>query len=162
VATRVARLHGRILFIDCARRPYGITRSMLGDCDRFRPFYADVEKKVRSEGVSALMGEVKARADDLVNAKIPSGAKSKSFVQATSKCCALERSAFAGVWAIRRIDPRKRALRLSPTFDLAVRKGWQNNHGCWGGLYLVPSNPKRMWDGGKIQRIPMTPIILPG
>ncbi|MEH6674491.1 MAG: aspartate--tRNA ligase [Sulfitobacter sp.] len=62
------RDHGGILFIDL-RDHYGITQVL---CDPDSPVFADVEK-VRSEWCIRIDGEVKARADDLVNAKIPTG-----------------------------------------------------------------------------------------
>ncbi|EEB85519.1 aspartate--tRNA ligase [Roseobacter sp. GAI101] len=62
------RDHGGILFIDL-RDHYGITQVL---CDPDSPAFADVEK-VRSEWCIRIDGEVKARADDLVNAKIPTG-----------------------------------------------------------------------------------------
>ena len=62
------RDHGGILFIDL-RDHYGITQVL---CDPDSPVFADVEK-VRSEWCIRIDGEVKARADDLVNTKIPTG-----------------------------------------------------------------------------------------
>jgi|TARA_R110002012_G_scaffold2079_20_gene9902 aspartyl-tRNA synthetase len=62
------RDHGGILFIDL-RDHYGITQVL---CDPDSAAFADVEK-VRSEWCIRIDGEVKARADDLVNAKIPTG-----------------------------------------------------------------------------------------
>ena len=62
------RDHGGILFIDL-RDHYGITQVL---CDPDSPVFADVEK-VRSEWCIRIDGEVKARADDLLNAKIPTG-----------------------------------------------------------------------------------------
>ncbi len=62
------RDHGGILFIDL-RDHYGMTQVL---CDPDSPVFADVEK-VRSEWCIRIDGEVKARADDLVNTKIPTG-----------------------------------------------------------------------------------------
>jgi aspartyl-tRNA synthetase len=62
------RDHGGILFIDL-RDHYGITQLL---CDPDSAAFADVEK-VRSEWCIRIDGEVKARADDLVNSKIPTG-----------------------------------------------------------------------------------------
>lgn len=63
------RDHGGILFIDL-RDHYGITQ-VLADPDS--PVFSEVEK-VRSEWCIRIDGEVKARAADLVNPKIPTGA----------------------------------------------------------------------------------------
>src|SRR5690625_7753096 len=62
------RDHGGILFIDL-RDHYGITQ-VVADPDS--PAFADAEK-VRSEWVIRVDGEVKARAPDLVNPKLPTG-----------------------------------------------------------------------------------------
>ena len=62
------RDHGGVLFIDL-RDHYGMTQ-VLADPDS--PAFADVEK-VRSEWVIRIEGNVKARAEDLVNSKIPTG-----------------------------------------------------------------------------------------
>ncbi|WP_339760775.1 aspartate--tRNA ligase [uncultured Sulfitobacter sp.] len=62
------RDHGGILFIDL-RDHYGMTQVL---CDPDSAAFADVEK-VRSEWCIRIDGEVKARADDLVNSKIPTG-----------------------------------------------------------------------------------------
>ncbi|HLS18919.1 MAG TPA: amino acid--tRNA ligase-related protein, partial [Paracoccaceae bacterium] len=62
------RDHGGILFIDL-RDHYGITQ-VVADPDS--PAFADAER-VRSEWVIRVDGEVKARADDLVNPKLPTG-----------------------------------------------------------------------------------------
>jgi len=62
------RDHGGILFIDL-RDHYGITQVL---CDPDSAAFADVEK-VRSEWCIRIDGEVKARAPELVNAKIPTG-----------------------------------------------------------------------------------------
>ncbi|MBU2959359.1 aspartate--tRNA ligase [Citreicella sp. C3M06] len=62
------RDHGGILFIDL-RDHYGITQVL---CDPDSPAFADVEK-VRSEWCIRIDGEVKARAPELVNPKIPTG-----------------------------------------------------------------------------------------
>tara|TARA_R110002096_G_scaffold10243_2_gene39666 strand:+ start:668 stop:2518 length:1851 start_codon:yes stop_codon:yes gene_type:complete len=62
------RDHGGILFIDL-RDHYGMTQVL---CDPDSPVFAEVEN-VRSEWCIRIDGEVKARADDLVNAKIPTG-----------------------------------------------------------------------------------------
>ncbi len=62
------RDHGGILFIDL-RDHYGITQ-VLADPDSAA--FADVEK-VRSEWCIRIDGEVKARAPDLVNPKLPTG-----------------------------------------------------------------------------------------
>ena len=63
------RDHGGVLFIDL-RDHYGITQ-LLADSDS--PAFAGLEK-LRAETVISVDGEVKARAEDLVNAKIPTGA----------------------------------------------------------------------------------------
>ena len=63
------RDHGGVLFIDL-RDHYGMTQ-VLADPDS--PVFADVEK-VRSEWCIRIDGEVKARAPELVNDKIPTGA----------------------------------------------------------------------------------------
>ncbi|UYV38200.1 aspartate--tRNA ligase [Rhodobacteraceae bacterium D3-12] len=63
------RDHGGVLFIDL-RDHYGMTQVL---CDPDSPVFAQVEK-VRSEWCIRIDGEVKARADDLVNPKIPTGA----------------------------------------------------------------------------------------
>ena len=62
------RDHGGILFIDL-RDHYGITQVL---CDPDSAAFADVEK-VRSEWCIRIDGEVKARAPELVNTKIPTG-----------------------------------------------------------------------------------------
>ncbi|QDL90829.1 aspartate--tRNA ligase [Paroceanicella profunda] len=62
------RDHGGILFIDL-RDHYGITQVL---CDPDSPAFAGVEK-VRSEWVIRIDGEVKARAPELVNPKLPTG-----------------------------------------------------------------------------------------
>ena len=62
------RDHGGILFIDL-RDHYGITQVL---CDPDSAAFADAEK-LRSEWCIRIDGEVKARADDLVNNKIPTG-----------------------------------------------------------------------------------------
>jgi aspartyl-tRNA synthetase len=62
------RDHGGILFIDL-RDHYGITQVL---CDPDSAAFADVEK-VRSEWCIRIDGEVKARAPELVNAKLPTG-----------------------------------------------------------------------------------------
>ncbi len=62
------RDHGGILFIDL-RDHYGITQLL---CDPDSPAFAEVEK-LRSEWCIRIDGEVKARAADLINAKIPTG-----------------------------------------------------------------------------------------
>ena len=62
------RDHGGILFIDL-RDHYGITQVL---CDPDSPVFAEVEK-LRSEWCVRIDGEVKARAPELINAKIPTG-----------------------------------------------------------------------------------------
>ena len=62
------RDHGGVLFIDL-RDHYGITQVL---CDPDSPVFAQVEK-VRSEWCIRIDGLVKARAEGLVNAKIPTG-----------------------------------------------------------------------------------------
>ncbi|MFY9205823.1 MAG: aspartate--tRNA ligase [Yoonia sp.] len=62
------RDHGGILFIDL-RDHYGITQVL---CDPDSAAFADVET-VRSEWCIRIDGEVKARAPELINAKIPTG-----------------------------------------------------------------------------------------
>ncbi len=62
------RDHGGVLFIDL-RDHYGITQVL---CDPDSPVFAEVEK-VRSEWCIRIDGNVKARAADLVNPKIPTG-----------------------------------------------------------------------------------------
>jgi len=62
------RDHGGVLFIDL-RDHFGVTQ-VLADPDS--PAFQEVEK-VRSEWVIRIDGEVKARAPDLVNPKIPTG-----------------------------------------------------------------------------------------
>jgi aspartyl-tRNA synthetase len=62
------RDHGGVLFIDL-RDHYGMTQ-VLADPDS--PVFAEVEK-VRSEWCIRVDGEVKARAPDLVNPRIPTG-----------------------------------------------------------------------------------------
>ncbi|PIL21641.1 aspartyl-tRNA synthetase [Puniceibacterium antarcticum] len=62
------RDHGGILFIDL-RDHYGITQVL---CDPDSPVFAQVEK-VRSEWCIRIDGVVKARADTLVNPKLPTG-----------------------------------------------------------------------------------------
>ncbi|GFE63338.1 aspartate--tRNA ligase [Litoreibacter roseus] len=62
------RDHGGVLFIDL-RDHYGMTQ-ILADPDS--PVFAEVEK-VRSEWCIRIDGEVKARDESLVNAKIPTG-----------------------------------------------------------------------------------------
>lgn len=63
------RDHGGVLFIDL-RDHYGMTQLI---CDPDSTAFADVEK-VRAEWCIRIDGEVKARAADLVNTKIPTGA----------------------------------------------------------------------------------------
>jgi aspartyl-tRNA synthetase len=62
------RDHGGILFIDL-RDHYGVTQVL---CDPDSPVFSEVEK-VRSEWCIRIDGNVKARDEDLVNAKIPTG-----------------------------------------------------------------------------------------
>ena len=62
------RDHGGVLFIDL-RDHYGITQVL---CDPDSPVFSDMEK-VRSEWCIRIDGNVKARDDSLVNAKIPTG-----------------------------------------------------------------------------------------
>ena len=62
------RDHGGILFIDL-RDHYGITQVL---CDPDSAAFADVEK-LRSEWCIRIDGEVKARAPELVNPKLPTG-----------------------------------------------------------------------------------------
>ncbi len=62
------RDHGGILFIDL-RDHYGVTQVL---CDPDSPVFAEVEK-VRSEWCIRIDGTVKARDEDLVNAKLPTG-----------------------------------------------------------------------------------------
>ncbi|TCP41417.1 aspartate--tRNA ligase [Rhodovulum marinum] len=62
------RDHGGVLFIDL-RDHYGITQ-VLADPDS--PVFAEVEK-VRSEWCIRIDGEVKARAESLINPKLPTG-----------------------------------------------------------------------------------------
>ncbi|RMD92771.1 MAG: aspartate--tRNA ligase, partial [Alphaproteobacteria bacterium] len=62
------RDHGGVLFIDL-RDHYGITQ-ILADADS--PVFAEVEK-VRAEWCIRIDGEVKARDDELINPKIPTG-----------------------------------------------------------------------------------------
>ncbi|MDU8910080.1 aspartate--tRNA ligase [Aestuariicoccus sp. MJ-SS9] len=62
------RDHGGVLFIDL-RDHFGITQVL---CDPDSPVFAEVEK-VRSEWCIRIDGEVKARAEGLVNPKIPTG-----------------------------------------------------------------------------------------
>ncbi|KMW59579.1 Aspartyl-tRNA synthetase [Candidatus Rhodobacter oscarellae] len=62
------RDHGGVLFIDL-RDHYGVTQLI---CDPDSPVFAEVEK-LRSEWCVRIDGDVKARADSLVNDKIPTG-----------------------------------------------------------------------------------------
>ena len=62
------RDHGGVLFIDL-RDHYGMTQLI---CDPDSPAFKDVEK-VRAEWCIRIDGEVKARDESLVNAKIPTG-----------------------------------------------------------------------------------------
>ena len=62
------RDHGGVLFIDL-RDHYGITQVL---CDPDSPVFSDMEK-VRSEWCIRIDGNVNARDDSLVNAKIPTG-----------------------------------------------------------------------------------------
>ncbi|MFC6636484.1 aspartate--tRNA ligase [Sulfitobacter sp. JBTF-M27] len=62
------RDHGGVLFIDL-RDHYGITQLL---CDPDSPVFSEVEK-VRSEWCIRIDGEVKARDESLINAKIPTG-----------------------------------------------------------------------------------------
>ncbi|MEM6309625.1 MAG: aspartate--tRNA ligase [Pseudomonadota bacterium] len=62
------RDHGGVLFIDL-RDHYGITQVL---CDPDSPVFAEVEK-VRAEWCIRIDGNVKARAPELVNPKIPTG-----------------------------------------------------------------------------------------
>jgi aspartyl-tRNA synthetase len=62
------RDHGGVLFIDL-RDHYGVTQVL---CDGDSPAFGDVER-VRSEWVIRIDGDVKARAPELVNPKIPTG-----------------------------------------------------------------------------------------
>ena len=62
------RDHGGVLFIDL-RDHYGMTQVL---CDPDSPVFAEVEK-VRSEWCIRIDGEVKARAPELVNPKLPTG-----------------------------------------------------------------------------------------
>ncbi|MGP6089887.1 aspartate--tRNA ligase [Antarctobacter jejuensis] len=62
------RDHGGVLFIDL-RDHYGVTQVL---CDPDSPVFKDVEK-VRSEWCIRIDGNVKARDESLVNAKLPTG-----------------------------------------------------------------------------------------
>ncbi|WP_282181643.1 aspartate--tRNA ligase [Aliiroseovarius marinus] len=62
------RDHGGILFIDL-RDHYGVTQVL---CDPDSPVFAEMEK-VRSEWCIRIDGNVKARDEDLINEKIPTG-----------------------------------------------------------------------------------------
>ena len=62
------RDHGGVLFIDL-RDHYGVTQVL---CDPDSPVFAEVEK-LRSEWCVRIDGEVKARAADLINPKLPTG-----------------------------------------------------------------------------------------
>ncbi|MBB96165.1 MAG: aspartate--tRNA ligase [Rhodobacteraceae bacterium] len=62
------RDHGGVLFIDL-RDHYGVTQVL---CDPDSPVFSEVEK-VRSEWCIRIDGNVKARDESLVNAKIPTG-----------------------------------------------------------------------------------------
>jgi aspartyl-tRNA synthetase len=62
------RDHGGVLFIDL-RDHYGVTQVL---CDGDSPAFREVER-VRAEWVIRIDGEVKARAPELVNPKIPTG-----------------------------------------------------------------------------------------
>ena len=62
------RDHGGILFIDL-RDHYGVTQVL---CDPDSPVFAEMEK-VRAEWCIRIDGNVKARDEDLVNPKIPTG-----------------------------------------------------------------------------------------
>ena len=62
------RDHGGVLFIDL-RDHYGMTQVL---CDPDSPVFAEMEK-VRSEWCIRIDGDVKARAPELVNPKIPTG-----------------------------------------------------------------------------------------
>ena len=62
------RDHGGVLFIDL-RDTYGMTQVL---CDPDSPVFNEVEK-VRSEWCIRIDGEVKARDESLINAKIPTG-----------------------------------------------------------------------------------------
>lgn len=62
------RDHGGILFIDL-RDHYGVTQVL---CDPDSPVFAEMEK-VRSEWCIRIDGTVKARGEDLINPKIPTG-----------------------------------------------------------------------------------------
>lgn len=62
------RDHGGVLFIDL-RDHYGVTQVL---CDPDSPVFSQVEK-VRSEWCIRIDGNVKARADSLVNPKLPTG-----------------------------------------------------------------------------------------
>ncbi|MBV7395028.1 aspartate--tRNA ligase [Mameliella sediminis] len=62
------RDHGGVLFIDL-RDHYGVTQVL---CDPDSPVFKDVEK-VRSEWCIRIDGNVKARDESLINAKLPTG-----------------------------------------------------------------------------------------
>ncbi len=62
------RDHGGVLFVDL-RDHYGMTQVL---CDPDSPVFAEVEK-LRSEWCVRIDGEVKARDESLINAKIPTG-----------------------------------------------------------------------------------------
>ena len=62
------RDHGGVIFLDL-RDHYGITQVL---CDPDSPVFAEMEK-LRSEFCIRIDGEVKARAADLVNPKLPTG-----------------------------------------------------------------------------------------
>lgn len=62
------RDHGGVLFIDL-RDHYGVTQVL---CDPDSPVFAEVEK-VRSEWCIRIDGNVKARDESLINAKLPTG-----------------------------------------------------------------------------------------
>ncbi|MBZ0122637.1 MAG: aspartate--tRNA ligase [Roseovarius sp.] len=62
------RDHGGVLFVDL-RDHYGITQVL---CDPDSPVFADVEA-LRSEWCVRIDGDVKARAESLVNPKLPTG-----------------------------------------------------------------------------------------
>lgn len=62
------RDHGGLMFIDL-RDHFGVTQVM---CDTDSPVFSDVEK-LRSEWCIRIDGEVKARDESLINAKLPTG-----------------------------------------------------------------------------------------
>ena len=139
------RDHGGILFIDL-RDHYGITQVL---CDPDSAAFADVEK-VRSEWCIRIDGEVKARAPELINAKIPTGEVEVfvRFIEVLGASKELPLQVFGD-------QEYPEETRLKYRYLDLRREAMQDNMKLRSDV--VSSMRKRMWDKGF--REFQTPII---